>query len=45
MRAERKVIDKIIDRLKFHSWRVEPIDSKRPADVRFEGRMQGCEQA
>jgi uncharacterized hydantoinase/oxoprolinase family protein len=44
MRAEREVIDKIVDGLKFHSWRVGPINSRRPADVRFEGLMQGCEQ-
>jgi hypothetical protein len=35
-RAERKVIDKIVDGLKFHSGRVGPINSKRLADVRFE---------
>jgi hypothetical protein len=45
MRAGRKVIDKIVDGLKFHSWRVGPIISKRPADARFEGLVQGCEQA
>jgi hypothetical protein len=37
MRAERKVIDKIVDGLKFDSQRVGPINSKRPADARVEG--------
>jgi Protein of unknown function (DUF2000) len=43
MRAGRKVIDKIVDGLKFHGWRVVR-QIKRPADARFEGLVQGCER-